>query len=228
MPVAMATSLPVKIAPAARRSADANDEITPATTNVHPATVASTSSFLKRRKTKTVLICGPANGTVVDRALPAYTVAITGKRRTLVAPTLRSRRCICAKLAIDIDSSATASTNQLHLRWPTIRNDEAMRLRSLVRSTRTARAATTFKTTRVRRHLRAGTTFNVETGGLRLPCEAALGPRSSKSWPTGSGASSTAENGEAVIDDTGSPLTVALLSDGRGLLTGHRPATTNR
>ena len=92
-PVAATTSLPVRTAPTTSRSADANEEITPATTNVQPATVASTPSRLNRRKTNTTLICEPAKGTEDDRALPAYTVASTARSSTRAVPALSSRHC---------------------------------------------------------------------------------------------------------------------------------------
>ena len=150
-PVAATTSLPLRMAPTTKRRPDANEETTPATTKAHPATVASTPSCLKRRKTNTVLIWGPTNGNVADRALPAYAVAITGRRRTLRAPALSSRHCMRAKLANDNDSSATASTNQAHSRCAATRNDDAMRSRSLTRSTTTAPAATAVNPSRPRR-----------------------------------------------------------------------------
>ena len=70
-PPAAAKSLPVRTAPTTSRIADASEEITPATTNVQTATVASTPSCLNRRNTNIRLICEPANGSVADRALPA-------------------------------------------------------------------------------------------------------------------------------------------------------------
>jgi hypothetical protein len=108
--------LPVRTAPTTRRSADANDEITPATIRVHPATVPSAPSCLNRRKTNTRLICVPTTGTVDDRALPAKTVAKTGRIPILAVPALNNRLCRCAKLAIDADSSPTARTSQIGFR----------------------------------------------------------------------------------------------------------------